>query len=218
MMLAERLRLVSPFRWRLEWAALLAAAVAGALTEQAKEARMRDPYQIVASGLAGKAAVASARTQIVSLGTRRGSPVEETRNTLDLEWEDANGAQRRVAGYRLDAETIAALRIDVAAGRWPPRVDILYLDRAAAEPGSALVPVVEQGVTASAFQQDCRPREHCRLVVLAPEVLIPAEIAAANVDYVLERAPHAFLLCMGMFSIMLILRLAGIVHNRPSLE
>lgn len=218
MTLAERLRLVSPFRWRLEWAVLLAAAVAGALTEQAREARLRDPYQIVASGHAGKATVTSARTQIVALGTRRGSPVEETRTSLDLEWEDAAGTQRRVTGYRLDPETIAALRIDVAAGRWPPRVDILYLDRSAAEPGAALVSVVEQGITASAFQRDCRPRERCRLLVLAPEVLVPAEIAAANVDYVLDRAPHAFKLCLFIFSIMLVLRLVGIVHNRPSLE
>lgn len=218
MPLAERLRFISPFRWRLEWAALLAAAVAGALAEQAKEARLRDPYQVIATGHPGKAIVEAARAEKISLGMRRGVAVEEVHTFLDLDWEDTSGVRRRITNYHLDTETIAGLSIDIAAQRWPARVDILYLDRPASMPGLASSLVVEQGVTASSFQSKCRPQEHCRVVVLTPEVLTPAEIAASNVDYVLDRAPHAFRLSLAVFAIMLCLRLAGVVYNRSSLE
>ena len=217
-MLAERLRLLSPFRWRLEWAALLIAAVAGALSEQAMEARQRDPYQVVMSGLGAKASVTSGRAETVSLGVRRGVPIEETHTYLDLDWEDRGGARRIVANYRLDPETIVGLGIDIAAQRWPARVDILYLDRPRTMSMTATSVVVEQGVTASDFQRRCKPLKHCRLVVLTPEVLTPTEIAAMNVDYVLLRAPHAFSLSLVIFAMMLCLRLLGIVYNRPSLE
>lgn len=218
MTLVKRLRFISPFRWRLEWAALLAAAVAGALAEQAKEARLRDPYQVIASGQSAKAIVETVRTERISSGTHRGVPVEEVNTLLDLNWEDSSGARRRVTDYHLDVETVAGLSIDVAAQRWPARVDILYLDRPLANAGFATTLVIEQGVTASSYQRKCRPREHCRLVVLTPDVLTPSEIAAFNVDYVLERAPYAYRLSLAMFAVMLCLRLLGIVYNRPSLE
>lgn len=216
---AERLRLISPFRWRLEWAVLLVAATAGVLTEQAREARDRDPYQIVHDGRAAQANVAAAREVVVPLGTKRGVPQQETHTLVDLEWQDEKDETRRVVGYRLDRETIAALRIDVVAGRWPAYVRVLYLDRLEVSPRAAPSPlVIEQGVTAATFQRHCKPWKLCRVVVVPPDVLSPTEIAAHNVDYVLDRAPYAFVLSLVLVVGMLALRLVGVVQNRPSLE
>lgn len=218
--LTDRLRRISPFRWRLEWALLLIAATTSVLSEQARDAKGRDPYEIVSAGRAARATVLSTQIRIVPLPPRRGIPQQEEHTLVNLEWQDDQGARRRIESYRLDGVTASALKIDSAKGQWPPVVQILYLDRPVAAPARNPPSggVAEQGVTASAFQRHCRPWQQCRVVVLAPDMLTPAEEAAANVDYVLERAPHALHLSLALLIVLLGLRFAGIVHNRPSLE
>ena len=209
---------ISPFRWRLEWVVLLIAATAGVLAEQAREATTRDPYQIITTGRSARASVANVRNEQVTTGMRRGSAQIETRTLVDLHWTDDHGGQRSVEGYRLDPPTVTGLQIDPLGKRWPQYVQILHLDRAEDSRPARSVTVIEQGVTAPAFQEHCRPWRYCRIVVLAPDVLTPSEEAAANVDFVLDRAPHAFRLSLILFVAMLALRLTGLVHNRPSME
>lgn len=215
-----RLRLISPFRWRLEWAVLLIAASAGILSEQAREARERDPYIVVSTGRTAQAVVTAARDVVIPLKARRGVPQQETRTFLDLEWIDAEGNKRRVESYRLEPETIAALGIDTKAGRWPAYAQILYLDNADTPPRRIVnsLAIIEQGATSLTFQTHCHPWRYCRVVALSLHVLTPAEEAALNVDYVLDRAPHALTLSLALLALLLTLRLAGLVHNRPSLE
>lgn len=220
MSIPERLARISPFRWRLEWVLVLVAAVSGVLTEQAREAQARDPYLLVHRGRTAQAIVKSPREKIVPLGMRRGEPQQETHTLVDLEWRDDTGQARLISGYRIDDATLAGLRPDAQRRPWPAYVQVLYLDRAATvrPPPGALSFITAQGVTAARFQQHCEPWTHCRVIVLTPDVLTPSEEAALNVDYVLDRAPHAFrlslLLLLGMFG----LRLAGVVDNKPSLE
>lgn len=199
---------------------MLAVAVSGVLSEQAREARERDPYQIVTRGRTAQAITSAPREKIVPLGMRRGEPVRETHTLVDLEWQDDAGKPRRVTGYRLDDATVAGLRSGSNRGSWPAYAQVQYLDRAATErprPG-ALAYITEQGTTAPSFQRHCEPWLHCRLIVLAPDVLTPSEEAAMNVDYVLDRAPHAFKLSLLLLVGMLVLRLAGVIDNKPSLE
>lgn len=199
---------------------LVVVAVSGVLSEQAREARERDPYQLVHRGRSAQAVVQTPREVIVPLGMRRGIPQQENHALVDLEWQDDTGQIRRVTGYRLDDGTAAGLRPDARRTQWPAYAQILHLDRAATErprPG-ALSYITAQGVTAPSFQQHCEPWTYCRLIVLAPDVLTPAEEAALNVDYVLDRAPHAFKLSVLLLLGMLGLRLAGFVDNKPSLE
>ena len=199
---------------------LLALAVSGVLAEQAREARERDPYLIVQRGRTAQAVLHTPREVILPLGMRRGIPQQETHTLVDLEWQDDTGQTRRVIGYRLDDATVAGLRPDAMRSPWPAYAQILYLDRAAlVRPRPVALPyITAQGVTAPGFQQQCEPWTLCRLIVLAPDVLTPPEEAALNVDYVLDRAPHAFKLSLVLLVAMLGLRFAGVVDNRPSLE
>ncbi len=220
MSIPERLARISPFRWRIEWVLVLVAAVSGVLAEQAREARERDPYLLVNRGRPAQAIVTAPREKVVLLGKRRGEPVQVAHTLVDLEWQDDTGQVRRVTGYRLDEGTIAGLRPDAQRNPWPAYAQVLYLDRTpAAQPSSALVAISnEQGAAAPSFQQHCQPWTHCRLIVLTPDVLTPSEEAALNVDYVLDRAPHAFRLSIALLLAMFGLRLAGVVNNKPSLE
>ncbi len=84
----ELLSRISLFRWRLEWLFLAMAAVGLVLGEEAREARERDPYELVQHGRAATAVVRNAREDLRSLGMRRGEPQQETRTFLDLEWWD----------------------------------------------------------------------------------------------------------------------------------
>lgn len=199
---------------------MLAVAVSGVLTEQAREARERDPYEIVTRGRTAQAITSAPREKILPLGMRRGEPQREIHTLVDLEWQDDTGQSRRVTGYRLDDATVAGLRSGGNRGSWPAYAQVQYLDRAATErprPG-ALSYITAQGATAPGFQQHCEPWIHCRVIVLAPDVLTPSEEAALNVDYVLDRAPHAFKLSLLLLLGMLGLRFAGFVDNKPSLE
>ncbi len=220
MSIPERLARISPFRWRLEWVLVLVAAVSGVLTEQAREAQARDPYLLVHRGRTAQAILEAPRERIVPLGMRRGEPQQEVHALVDLAWQDDMGQTRRITGYRLDDATLVALRPDAQRRPWPPYVQVLYLDRTATArpPPGALAIISAQGATDARFQQHCEPWTHCRVIVLAPDVLTPSEEAALNVDYVLDRAPHAFRLSLLLLLAMLGLRLAGVVDNKPSLE
>lgn len=199
---------------------MLALAVSGVLAEQAREARERDPYQLVQRGRTAQAILNAPREKVVPLGTRRGEPQQERHTLVDLDWQDDTGQSRRVIGYRLDEATVAGLRLGDRRASWPAYVQVHYLDSAGTErprPG-ALAYITAQGATAPGFQQHCEPWVHCRVIVLSPDVLTPSEEAALNVDYVLDRAPHAFKLSLLLLVGMLGLRLAGIIDNKPSLE
>ena len=90
---------------------MLALAVSGVLAEQAREARERDPYQLVQSGRTAQAILNAPREKVVPLGTRRGEPQQERHTLVDLDWQDDTGQSRRVIGYRLDEATVAGLRL-----------------------------------------------------------------------------------------------------------
>ena len=219
MTLTERVVRLSPFRWRLEWVLLVAAAASLVLSEQAREALQRDPYQLVRFGRTAQAAILAAREEVIPLGVRRGVQQQEVLRVVDLEWDDHAGMRRRVSDLPIDPQTAAVLDIDPRAGRWPQYVQILYLEHT--EPrreqwqsgSSRLLPA-----PAAPARRACRPWVHCRLALLPPELLSPAEEAAGNVDYVLERAPYAFQMSLILLAVLLGLRAAGILDNRPSLE
>lgn len=218
--IVSRVRRISLFRWRFEWALALMAAVSGALSEQAREARERDPYQLVKLGRIAQGTLTGAREIVVPLGTRRGVPQQEIHVLVDLEWQDREGSTRQATGFRLDAMTAGALRSNEPGQRWPRQVSLLYLDPPQGAPNNPRLDptLIAQDVLARRLIDECLPLENCRLIVLPEDALSPAEEAAQRVDYVLERAPHAFTLSIALLLTMLILRLVGVIENRPSLE
>lgn len=212
MTLLDRLRLISPFRWRLEWVLLVLLALSIVLGEQAREQRERDPYLIVQGGQSATATVRAGRTEVLTVSPRWTRTRQEVRTYLDLEWLDRDGNRRTIDGYLLDIETIVALRIDAAANVWPTEVRLLYLDGDRGGPrGSAQL-------KATGHQTRCRPPVQCRVLVLAPGAKTQAEIDADLADYLAVWAPPGLWLGLIGFLGMIALRLGGFVYNRPSLE
>ncbi len=211
---------MSLFRWRWEWALLALAAGGLVISEQAREVRDRDPYQLMLHGRTAAAVVEGGRAEQVTTAVRRGEPIVETRTYLDLSWFDDRQLQRRVDDYRLDPETVQGLNIDTALKRWPAYVNIQYLEavtQATARSADLNAPQ-PQGVTAPQFQKTCRPSVYCRLVVLLPRGKARAERDADFVDLALEWGPRAMWVSLIAFFTLLSLRFQGVIDNRPSLE
>lgn len=213
----ERLSL---FRWRFEWVLLTLAAVGVVFGEQAREARARDPYQLLTNGRTAAATVEGMRQEVVTLAVRRGEPIQELRTFADLSWFDDNSERRGITNYRLDAETVEALRIDVGNRSWPAYLNIHYLERSPASEGDPADPtqVMPQGVTSTAFQGACQPARFCRLVVLLPEGKSRAEQDADLIDLALSWGPRAVWFGIGGLLLLLALRFRGVIDNRPTLE
>jgi hypothetical protein len=211
---------LSLFRWRLEWALLGLAAVSLVLGEQAREARARDPYQLLTHGLTAAAVVEELREEVVTTAVRRGEPVLEVRTFIDLTWFDERHERRRIVNYRLDQETVQGLRIDVMLKRWPAYVNVHYLDRAPPDiaPATDALQPMPIGVTAPSFQQSCNPAPHCRVVVLLPDTKSVAERDADFVDLMLGWAPFTLWLSLASIMGMLALRFFDVIDNKPSLE
>ena len=217
-----RLQRLSLFRWRIEWVLLACAAVGLVMGEQAREALGRDPYLLHAHGRTAAATIFAARETVVDLGVRRGEQRTQVRTLLDLQWFDENGERRLVENYRLPPETAAALGIAPSAQRGPRYVNIQYLtwpsDVDAAE-ATALQPgLLPNDATAPAFQGACRPRPHCRLVILLPATRTASEAQADFVDLAIVWAPRVLWWGLGAFLLLLALRFTGWIDNRPSLE
>jgi hypothetical protein len=210
--LAERLSRVSLFRWRLEWVCLIVVAVSVVLGEQSDEQRASDPYLIVQSGQSATATVRAGRIERHTVSPRWMRNRQELRPFLELEWRDREGKPRSVSNYLLDFESMLAMGIDPIAPAWPGEVRILYLEPAteALTHSGALPP--------NAWQRLCRPWTNCRVLVLTPGMKTRAEADADLADYLAEWAPRGLWLGLVAFLGLLILRLAGCIDSRPSLE
>ncbi len=212
----ERLALASPFRWRIEWVLLLTAAASLVLTEQSCEALEREPAVIVRQGEHARAGVLAARHVHHTERIGRGQTRQITRTVVDLEWTDTDGRTRRVSDHRVADEIAADLGIDAFGQRWPEYARIVYLGQPLPPPSAG--PSAEAVLPRDAAGPPCQPVVNCSLVMLDNAGRSGVHEEVERMNLVLDWGPAVQSLALAGFLALLVLRLAGIVHNRPSLE
>lgn len=213
----RRLRLISPFRWRLEWLLLVALAAAYVLDEQARAAIEREPFAILRDGLPARASVLDMRLERTAVTGPRRQRIEIAQVRADLQWRDRNGEFRRVTSFLIPPATATSLALDPDAKRWPPFIDIVYLMEPAPA-GWRSGPNAETVIPQHPIGTPCQPRPDCSLMVLDGNGRADLHDQFDRMEAAIAYGPAIFLLALVLLITLLALRLSGIVYNEPSLR